>query len=167
MHLDHPEQALFPRLTGPLDARTKESIYSSYRRGMTVDTLAKTFQRTRTSMYRVINEVRARRLLEVPLDFIGHPDFEKPEREAEFLAPMPGAEEYEAKRHFGHSSIEYAVHVGKEAGTKNLVLFHHCPTHSDDDLDRILQHAQDISARIDGPNVIAAHEGMQIRLDGR
>jgi len=95
---DHPEQALFPKLTGPLDARTKESIYSSYRRGMTVDTLAKTFQRTRTSMYRVINEVRARRLLEVPLDFIGHPDFEKAEREAEILAPMPDAEEYEAKR---------------------------------------------------------------------
>jgi RNA polymerase sigma factor (sigma-70 family) len=95
---DHPEQALFPRLTGPLDARTKESIYSSYRRGMTVDTLAKTFQRTRTSMYRVINEVRARRLLEVPLDYIPHPDFEKPELEVTFLAPMPGAADYEAKR---------------------------------------------------------------------
>ena len=54
---ENPEQALFPHLTGPLDAQTKQSIYSSYRRGMTVDTLAKRFQRTRTSMYRVINEV--------------------------------------------------------------------------------------------------------------
>jgi RNA polymerase sigma factor (sigma-70 family) len=94
----HPEQALFPHLTGPLDTQTKQSIYSSYRRGMTVDTLAKRFQRTRTSMYRVINEVRAQRLLEQPLDYIPHPSFDDPSLEAEFLAPMPDAEAYEAKR---------------------------------------------------------------------
>jgi len=55
---EHPGQALFPNLTGPLDKDTKEIIYSSYRRGIAVDTLAKRFQRTRTSMYRVINEVQ-------------------------------------------------------------------------------------------------------------
>ena len=54
--------------------------------------------------------------------------------------------EYEAKRHFGHSSIDYAVHVAREAGAKTLVLFHHCPTHCDDDVDQILEHAQDLSA---------------------
>jgi RNA polymerase primary sigma factor len=89
---DHPE------LTGPLDPKTKESIFSSYRRGINVDTLAKTYQRTRTSVYRAINEVRARHLLAQPLDYIPHPDFEKPEMEAVMLAPMPSAEEYEAKK---------------------------------------------------------------------
>lgn len=95
---EHPEQAMFPRLTGRLDAKTKDSIYSSYRRGITVDTLAKTYQRTRTSVYRAINEVRARHLLAQPLDYIFHPDFDKPEMEAVFLAPMPSAAEYEAKK---------------------------------------------------------------------
>jgi len=95
---EHPEQALFPNLTGPLDADTKQVIYSSYRRGIAVDTLAKRFQRTRTSMYRVINEVRAQRLLEQPLEYIPHPSFEDPTNEAEILAPMPRADEYEAKR---------------------------------------------------------------------
>jgi RNA polymerase sigma factor (sigma-70 family) len=95
---DHPDLAMFPKLTGPLDVRTKESIYSSYRRGITVDTLARTFQRTRTSVYRVINEVRAQRLLGQPLDYIPHPDFDKPEMEAVILALMPNAEEYDAKR---------------------------------------------------------------------
>jgi len=97
---DHPEQALFPHLTGPLDAQTKQSIYSSYRRGMTVDTLAKRFQRTRTSMYRVINEVRAQRLLEQPLEYIRTPDFEDvtPAQDAAFLASMPEDTEYEARR---------------------------------------------------------------------
>jgi RNA polymerase primary sigma factor len=95
---EHPREALFPNLTGPLDEATKQTIYSSYRRGIAVDTLAKRFHRTRTSMYRVINEVRAQRLLEQPLEYIPHPSFDDPALEAVILAPMPDAEEYEAKR---------------------------------------------------------------------
>ncbi len=72
--------------------------------------------------------------------------------------------EYEAKRHFGHSSIDYAVHVAREAGAKRLVLFHHCPTHSDDDVDHILTYAQDLSARVDGPEIVASHEGLVLDL---
>jgi RNA polymerase primary sigma factor len=96
---EHPEQALFPSLTGPLDAAMKDVIYSSYRRGIKVDMLAKRFQRTRTSMYRVINEVRAQRLLEQPLDYIPHPSFAIPSMEAVIRAPMPDEETYEDKRH--------------------------------------------------------------------
>jgi RNA polymerase sigma factor (sigma-70 family) len=95
---EHPDQALFPSVTGPLDRETKQVIYSSYRRGIPVDTLAKRFQRTRTSMYRVINEERARQLLDQPLDYIHHESFDDPSKEAEILAPMPGTEQYEAKR---------------------------------------------------------------------
>jgi RNA polymerase primary sigma factor len=95
---EHPEQALFPKVTGPLDGATKQIIYNSYRRGIAVDTLAKRFNRTRTSMYRVINEVRAQRLLEQPLDYIYHVSFDDPALEDVILAEMPGAEEYEAKK---------------------------------------------------------------------
>jgi RNA polymerase sigma factor (sigma-70 family) len=95
---EHPDQALFPNLTGPLDAEAKQTIYSFYRRGITVEKLAERFQRTRTSMYRIINEVRAQRLLEQPLDYIYHPSFDNPQMEAVILAAMPDAEEYEAKR---------------------------------------------------------------------
>jgi RNA polymerase sigma factor (sigma-70 family) len=99
----HPGEALFPNLTGPLDAATKQTIYSSYRRGINVDTLAKRFQRTRTSMYRVINEVRAQRLLEQPLDYIPHPSFDDAAMEAVIMAPMPDADAYEAKRRAMHA----------------------------------------------------------------
>jgi ribonuclease BN (tRNA processing enzyme) len=68
--------------------------------------------------------------------------------------------EYEAKRHFGHSSIEYAVHVARTAGVRELVLFHHCPSHADDAVDELLRHAADLSARTGGPEVVAAHEGL-------
>jgi len=95
---EHPEQALFPNLTGPLDKDTKEIIYSSYRRGIAVDTLAKRFQRTRTSMYRVINEVRAQRLLDQPLEYIPHSSFPNPANEADILGPMPDAQDYDTRR---------------------------------------------------------------------
>ena len=46
-------------------------------------------------------------------------------------------EEYEAKRHWGHCTIEYALHVGHEAGVRSLALFHHDPLHTDEQLDRL------------------------------
>jgi len=95
---EHPEQALFPNLTGPLEGSVKQVIYNAYRRGIAVDTLAKRFSRTRTSVYRVINEVRAQRLLEQPLDYIYHESFDDSTVEAAYTAPMPSADEYEAKR---------------------------------------------------------------------
>lgn len=95
---EHPEQALFPELTGPFDQDTKQTIYSSYRRGISVEILAKRFQRTRSSMYRVINEIRAQRLLALPLDYIANPAFEDVAQEISILADMPGLAEYEAQR---------------------------------------------------------------------
>jgi RNA polymerase sigma factor (sigma-70 family) len=95
---EHPDRALFPQTTGPLDSQAKQMIYSSYRRGTTVNTLAKQFRRTRTSMYRVINEIRAQHLLGTPLDYIYHPSFDNQVLEKEILAPMPDAEGYESRR---------------------------------------------------------------------
>jgi RNA polymerase sigma factor (sigma-70 family) len=96
---EHPEQSLFPTLTGPMDAQTKQTLYSLYRRGISVETLAKRFNRTRTSVYRVINEVRAQRLLDQPLEYIYHASFDDPECEAAIRARMPGLEEYEDQKH--------------------------------------------------------------------
>jgi len=95
---EHPEQALFPAVTGPLDDNTKQIIFNSYRRGITVDTLAKQFQRTRSSVYRVVNEVRAQMLLDTPLDYIYHDSFDAAGAEAEIMVPMPHLEDYEANR---------------------------------------------------------------------
>jgi RNA polymerase primary sigma factor len=95
---EHPAQALFPSVTGPLDAEAKKTIYDSYRRDIPVETIAKRFGRTRTSVYRIINEVRAQRLLDQSLEFIPHESFDNPALEAEILAPMPEAEKYEEKR---------------------------------------------------------------------
>jgi len=95
---EHPDQPLFPEITGPLSQESKDTIYNSFRRGMSVETLAKRFHRTRNSVYRIVNEVRARRLLGQPLEFIDHPSFDDPALEAQIMAPMPDAEGYEMQR---------------------------------------------------------------------
>ena len=63
-----------------------------------METLARRFGRTRTAVYRIINEARAQRLLDQPLEYIPHPSFEDRAKEAEILAPMPGLADYEAQR---------------------------------------------------------------------
>jgi RNA polymerase primary sigma factor/RNA polymerase sigma factor len=86
---EHPDQAVFPELTGPLTDDTKKKIYQQFRRGEPVEALARRYCRTRTTIYRVINEMRARRILELPLDYMYHPSFDKPGIEKEILGPTP------------------------------------------------------------------------------
>jgi RNA polymerase sigma factor (sigma-70 family) len=94
----HPAQAIFPDRTGPLDRPTKQLIFNSYRRGIPVNALAKRFRRTRTSMYRVISEVRAEQLMKQAQDYIYNPSFDEPGLEDAILAPMPSLAEFEKQR---------------------------------------------------------------------
>ena len=64
-----------PTITGRCGTETKRKIYQQYRRGESVDALAKRFCRTRTSIYRIIAEMRAQRILELPLDYIPNEEF--------------------------------------------------------------------------------------------
>jgi len=96
--MQHPEQALFPAATGPLDAADKQVIYNSFRKGMDMDTLAKSFQRNRSTMYRVLNEIRAQRFLDQPIEFIYHASFDDPSQAGLIVAPMPDVEAFEETR---------------------------------------------------------------------
>ncbi len=94
----HPDQALFPDLTGPFDTDTKQVIFNSFRRGISVDMLANRFQRTCSSMYRVINEIRAQQLLEQSPEYLYHPSFDDQALTEVITAAMPDAEDYDANR---------------------------------------------------------------------
>ena len=88
---DHPDRAIFPPASAPLDDATKGRIYRLFNhgRGVPVEALAQQFDRTRSSIYRILNEMRALRVLEVKLEYMGHPTFDDPEADAEILGPMP------------------------------------------------------------------------------
>ena len=90
-HFDaaHPDLAIFPDRTGPLTVESKDTIFRQYRRGTSVDELAKRHCRTKTSIYRVINEMRAERILELPLDHIPNDCFSKRNAEKTIMGPLP------------------------------------------------------------------------------
>ena len=73
-------------------------------------------------------------------------------------------EEYEPKRHWGHCTVDYAVLVAREAGARNLVLFHHDPVHGDDAMDAIARDASQLAARMGVPKLTVARDGMKLRL---
>jgi phosphoribosyl 1,2-cyclic phosphodiesterase len=66
--------------------------------------------------------------------------------------------EYDAHQGWGHSTWKQAVHVANEAGVRQLVLFHHDPTHADDVIAGIVE-----QARREFLETMAAKEGSSIR----
>ena len=57
---EHPEMAIFPDHYGSLRLDTKRKIYQAYQRGESADALAKQYCRTKSSIYRIVAEMRAR-----------------------------------------------------------------------------------------------------------
>jgi RNA polymerase primary sigma factor/RNA polymerase sigma factor len=88
----HPDLAVFPGGTGPLNEEAKKKIYQQYCRGVSVDQLASRNCRTKTSIYRVINEMRAKRVFELPLDFIPNPGFGRLDPQRMIGEPMPASD---------------------------------------------------------------------------
>ncbi len=74
---------------------------------------------------------------------------------------MYTAAEYPKFKGWGHSTYDDAVELALEAEVETLVLFHHRPERTDDDVDRGLAHCRDLVARSGGRLAVqAAAEGM-------
>jgi phosphoribosyl 1,2-cyclic phosphodiesterase len=73
-------------------------------------------------------------------------------------------DEYEHHVGWGHSAISHAVAMGRRALVGQLVLFHHDPGHSDDELEVLLARAVELWAGAPNPPVLA-FEGMELALD--
>ncbi|GAB4152624.1 MAG: sigma-70 family RNA polymerase sigma factor [Planctomycetaceae bacterium] len=89
---EHPESAVFPNATNVLTEEQKREIFAGYRRGVSVADLARRHCRTKTSVYRVISEVRADRLLRQPIDFMYNEEFEASDADKVILGPPPQTE---------------------------------------------------------------------------
>jgi RNA polymerase sigma factor (sigma-70 family) len=88
----HPEMAIFPDISGPLTDAQKLRIYQAFKRGTSVDRLTKQFGRTKTTIYRVINEIRGQRIKELPLEYIPNPRFSRKGADKAILSPTPASE---------------------------------------------------------------------------
>jgi phosphoribosyl 1,2-cyclic phosphodiesterase len=68
-------------------------------------------------------------------------------------------EEYASKVGWGHSTYDAGAALARAAGVRKLVLFHHDPGRSDDDVARIEERARSVF-----DDVVAAREGLAIEL---
>ncbi|MBA3418189.1 MAG: MBL fold metallo-hydrolase [Geodermatophilaceae bacterium] len=64
-------------------------------------------------------------------------------------------EEFPGVGYLGHASVDYAVALGVQAGVGTVVLFHHAPTRTDDEVDAMLAAAENRDV-----SVVAASEGL-------
>ena len=69
-------------------------------------------------------------------------------------------EEFATKIGWGHSTWNQGVKLCREAGAKQLAIFHHEPDHTDDIMDEI-----EADAKETWRECFCAREGMEIRLD--
>jgi len=88
----HPDDPVFPEAQVQLTVDVKNEIYRGFRKGITVPRLAEKYGRTRTSIYRIVSEARAQRLLDQPIDCIYNAEFEAPGADESILrGPVPPA----------------------------------------------------------------------------
>jgi phosphoribosyl 1,2-cyclic phosphodiesterase len=74
-------------------------------------------------------------------------------------------EEYRGHRGWGHSTYDDAVSLALDAGVEELVLFHHRPERSDDEMDRRVAECRElVAARGGALRVAAAAEGMSVSV---
>ena len=72
-------------------------------------------------------------------------------------------EEFVGKCDWGHCTIDYAVWLAAETGAKRLALFHHDPSHHDDELDELFAAAVEAGTRV-GVEVFGAREGQTVAV---
>ncbi len=73
----NPDSPVFPHGYGPLSQDTKRKIYRRSCRGETAEALAHKFHRPKTVIARVIREMRAQRIMDLPLDYIPNEEFHR------------------------------------------------------------------------------------------
>jgi phosphoribosyl 1,2-cyclic phosphodiesterase/ActR/RegA family two-component response regulator len=65
-------------------------------------------------------------------------------------------DEYRRKINWGHSSVSEVVRIAHDAEVKELQLFHHDPDQTDDDIDRKLDFAQNMLAKLGSKTICTA-----------
>ena len=76
---------------------------------------------------------------------------------------MYTAEEYDHFRGWGHSTYDEVVELALEAKVEQLVLYHHKPERTDDEVDKRAQQCRALAARRGSAlEIVAAAEGMTL-----
>ncbi len=94
----NPQMAVFPDQSGPLNLEMKERIYADFLAGRLAESISRRYCRTKSSIYRVVNEMRARAIMELPMDFIDSPEFHRRGAEKRILEGTMPVNEQRARK---------------------------------------------------------------------
>jgi len=75
-------------------------------------------------------------------------------------------EEYARFPHYGHSTPEQALEIVAGNDVRRLILYHHAPSHTDDQMDEIAARYKELGATM-GIDVLTACEGMVLSVGPR
>ena len=85
----HPNSRIFPNTTTPLSEAQKQAIWDAFKDGVSVAEICRKFGRSRSTIYRVVNQRRLGGLLDEPTQYMYSPEFEKKGAEKKILGPEP------------------------------------------------------------------------------
>jgi len=85
----HPDKILFKKSTGAIDPAQAAEIYRLYKQGCSIKELMEHYDRNKSSIYRLINQRRAKALLAKKIEFVSSDDFLKQDAQEKILAELP------------------------------------------------------------------------------
>ncbi len=88
----HPDKSIFSRPSGIIDTAQSADIYKLYKQDCDISELMSRFNRSKSSIYRIINVRRARALLAKRIEFVASNDFFKENAGEEILAKPIGVQ---------------------------------------------------------------------------
>lgn len=85
---EYSDAKVFPESTEPLTEEQRRQIFHAVRRGTPIRKLVEKFSRTRSGIYRIANEYRAKVLIEQPIEYMASEEFLLPDAE-ELILELP------------------------------------------------------------------------------
>jgi hypothetical protein len=82
---DHPGEAIFEDRPEPVVPESRQAIYADYQQGTPVEVLCERHVRSRSSIYRLINQERAAELLRLPIEYRYEDAFAAEDADADIL----------------------------------------------------------------------------------
>lgn len=85
----HPENAIFAGVSRPLTEDERRAVLQAFTKGASVETLSRQYRRSRASVYRIVAEQRAKRLMELEISFMDSDDFRREDADQFILEADP------------------------------------------------------------------------------
>ena len=141
---EHPDEAVFGDRAGPLSDKHKRVIARAYARGITVSAMCDRFRKTRSTIYRAVNEQRARQALAHRIEVIESPLFDRDDADEVLMQPTkrPGK-----PRHLDADAIEslpgsirpiYSARIDPDSATRSLIVRYNYIKHTSRQLQKQL-----------------------------